>query len=307
MTLHGYLAAWFFAVALALGALVFLLIVHAMNATWPVVYRRTVEDFAALLPILTIGFVPIALLSPRLYHDDGHLSFYLSQPFLVARGFAYLASWSAIALWLRRHGGARERAARAVAAALLPFVGITISLAAFDWLLALTPRWHSTMFAVYVFAGAFVGSLGLVAALAPRDATPSHHGAIGRLLLAFTILWAYTGYFQYLLIWIGSKPDETAYFAARSGWFLAAIRFAIPFFLLLPYGWKRDRRFIAAVGAWCAAGEYVDCVWLVGRWRPLDLLWLVPIGGACALALARRRAPAQEDPRLAKALRYVNE
>src|SRR5262249_20685653 len=161
----------------------------------------------------------------------------------------YLAVWSGLAFWLRKNGH-REAAARTVAVAALPIAAVTISLASFDWLLALTPRWHSTMYGIYVFAGSFGGALGLIGALAPEAVGPSHHHAIGRLLLAFTVFWAYCAFFQYMLIWIGNKPEEVAYYVPRAQGrllpltiALVAARFAIPFFALLPAGWKRHRVF----------------------------------------------------------------
>ena len=63
--------------------------------------------------------------------------------------------------WRRTAIPRRQRAAqhRRIGAAVGPLhrrLRLTFSLASFDWLMSLDPRWTSTMFAVYVFAGLFV-------------------------------------------------------------------------------------------------------------------------------------------------------
>src|SRR5829696_8776115 len=50
--LFSYLAAWTWAVSIALGALIFIFIGNAMSAKWPVALRRVPESIAATLPLL---------------------------------------------------------------------------------------------------------------------------------------------------------------------------------------------------------------------------------------------------------------
>src|SRR5207249_4753454 len=109
-------------------------------------------------------------------------------------------------------------------AAALPAVALEISFAAFDWLMSLTPTWSSTMFPVYFFAGGFVAAIALlsVATHYARESghlplvSDSHYYALGRLLLAFTIFWGYAAFFQFLLIWMGNRPDEATYYLTRA-------------------------------------------------------------------------------------------
>ena len=42
-----------------------------------------------------------------------------------------------------------------------------------------------------------------------------HFHALGRMLFAFTVFWAYTAFFQALLIRIANKPDEVTYYLSR--------------------------------------------------------------------------------------------
>ena len=45
----------------------------------------------------------------------------------------------------------------------LPFVGLAMTFAAFDWLMSLNPTWFSTIFGVYYFAGSFGAALSMLA------------------------------------------------------------------------------------------------------------------------------------------------
>ena len=140
----------------------------------------------------------------------------------------------------------------------MPVLGLTLTFAAFDWIMSLEPAWFSSMFGIYYFAGGFVAAIALLVLLARAGERsgwlagylqPSHYYALGRMLLAFTIFWAYIAYFQFFLIYIADRPDEVRYFVRRGtgSWFgfaivLAVAHFALPFLLLLRRGLKLQRR-----------------------------------------------------------------
>src|SRR5262249_16204041 len=156
----------------------------------------------------------------------------------------------------------------------------------------------STMYGLYVLSGGFVAAIGLTAVLLLflqragflAEIKRSHWYAVGRMLFAFLIFWAYTGFFQYLLIWIANKPLEARFFVERlhegdlaTSWFLVVGHFALPWLLLLSYSVKRHRGSVALLGGWILACHYVDIHWLVGayrgaapwRWEDLPALMLV--------------------------------
>lgn len=353
--LYGYLTGYAFALSLALGALVFLLIVNTMDATWPVAVRRLCEAVAGTLPLFVPLFVPILLglgalypwlapAAPESAHARAllaHKHAYLNPPFFVARAALYLLVWGVVSSLLRRWSLAQDDElgppapwklrSRILSAGALPPVGLTLTFASFDWLMSLTPSWSSTMYGFYYFAG---GALGAMAVLVLAtlfvqrqgglpEVRGSHYYALGRLLLAFVIFWAYIAFFQFFIIWIADKPDEVPYYLARlrTSWryqtfALAVGQFAVPFFLLLPYGPKRRRRFLGATSVWLLAFHYLDIHWLVvpsgypAGWS----LHVADAGGAlfhagleCALALRLLRGHPlvpRNDPALSRALDY---
>jgi len=287
-----------------------------------------------------------------------HRQRYLNLPFFLARAAVYFAIWSLcgglLSRWSLRkdalvsqgHALAAPGSERPVhehpspepagrersfSAALLPAVALALTFAAFDWLMSLEPLWASSLYGVYFFAGGFVASFGLLAVLghfARRGAAraairPPHFHALGRLMLGFTVFWAYCAFFQALLIQMANKPDEVSYYVARTsggfGWLSLALglsRFALPFFALLPRAPKFHSGLMALVGAWIVLGQYLDVLWLIlpvqqptGSLAPL---WyssaLLAVAGACvAFAALRLRGKALVplgDPALGHSIAY---
>jgi hypothetical protein len=189
------------------------------------------------------------------------------------------------------------------------------------------------MFGVYFFAGAVVAIYAaLVVLLRLLQAggvladvvNDEHYHDLGKLLFGFVVFWAYIAFSQYMLIWYGNLPEETAWFAHRMehGWkgvsvALAAGHFALPFFLLLSRHAKRRRAVLTAAAVWLLAMHYLDLYWLVlpsagfgpvPAWQ--DAAALVGVGGLFVAALgwlARRPSLVPlGDPRLGESLAFEN-
>lgn len=357
LALSAWLVAFSWAVSIALGALIFLMCGYAAGAGWPVAVRRFTEAVTSTLPVLALALVPVLLGAEELYlwiHPPAHLGEearrllehkapYLNLPFFAARGVVYVVLWASIAWALQRWSfrgdrlrepasGPPHRKERALSAAMLPPVGLTLTFASFDWLMSLQPEWFSTAFGLYYFAGGFVASLGLVAALAHAaqrsglvedKLTAFHFHALGRLLFAFSVFWAYIAFFQALLIQLANKPEEVTFFIARihggwgvAVWLLIFGRFLLPFFVLLPRSVKLRPPVVAGVGVFIVATHYLDIYWLVAptvdghgalpTWH--DLAALAGVGGTsvafAAWSLRGRPLLPVNDPLLDQALAY---
>jgi hypothetical protein len=348
----AYLTAYCYVVSIALGALIFLMICHAMQAAWPTLLRRLTEAMVGTLPILALLFVPLLpglrvlypWLRPETIADlrDRQLvalkAPYLNLGWFLGRTALFFGVWILVGGWLLRWSRESDRAPGAMrdrmyaaSGLLLPFVALTLSFASFDWLMSLTPTWASTMFPIYYFAGGFLGALALLTVLSSaadaagyiRGINDSHYYALGRLLLAFTIFWAYIAFFQLLLIWSADKPDEVSYYLARvkDGWsvmtvVLVVTHFVVPFFALLGYDIKRRRRPLTAVAVWLLGAHYLDVHWLVAptarpagpvlHWLELPAL-LAVAGVTVTYGVFRLRGVPMvpiHDPALPRALAY---
>jgi hypothetical protein len=352
--LFSYLVAFVTWLGIALGALILLGALHASNARWSVVVRRFLENASHVVPLFVVLFLPIALGMKRLFpwvDPSGlegevaeivhHKAPYLNTSFFLVRAAIYFAVWILVA-WALRAWSVRQDDAgdpgltlrqRRLGAGSLPFLALTMTFAAFDWMMSLDPRFFSTIFGVYWFAGSFMGAFAvtIVAANATRpDPTGfghhmnlDHFHALGKFLLAFVAFWAYVAFSQFMLIWIANIPEEVPWYILRirGGWlwvgaFVALFQFVVPFFLLMQRGVTRNPRRLAWVATGLLFVHWIDLYWLVmphldpGGPRPslFDLTAFVGVGGVTvAFTLVRMRATPSvpvRDPYLEDSLRY---
>ena len=168
---------------------------------------------------------------------------------------------------------------RKVSAPGLLFLVITVTFASVDWVMSLDPEWFSTIFGLLTIAGWGLTSLALtVVVLAMVDGSkavdgvlkPRHFHDLGKLLLAFTMLWAYLSFSQFLIIWAGNLPEEIPWYVRRTtgSWGFVAIalvvgHFVLPFCLLLSQDLKKRSGLLAKVAMFIIVMRLVDLIWLV--------------------------------------------
>ena len=279
---------------------------------------------------------------------------YLTRSFFLLRWVAYLLIWSLLGLWYlgtsskQDSAGSPEEKAKltrkmeVLAAPATLLFAITLTFAAFDLLMTLSPAWFSTMWGVYYFAGTALGSVATLTlalmALQKYGYLPSvnkeHYHDLGKLMFAFVFFWGYIAFSQYMLIWYGNLSEESFWFEKRgvttqsgnpfvSGWTWVALallfgHLLIPFMGLLSRWVKRDKRLLGSWAVWLLVMHWVDQWWVVmpnysSPEVPLptvELLCLVGLGGV-ALGAAVLRATGQGliaagDPRLGDSLGHVN-
>jgi len=149
---------------------------------------------------------------------------------------------------------------------------------------------------------------------------------VGNLMLAFTMLWAYMSFSQFLIIWLGNLPEEVIWYLRRLGgvWGVVALGliafgFFAPFLALLQRQHKRDVAWILPIATWILVMRAVDLAWLIlpAYTKPgeaafpwggvvLYLAALAGIGGVWVWAFIRRLRTAPlvplRDPRVVAAL-----
>lgn len=345
----AYLTAFAAVFTVAIGALILQMTGYAANARWMSVVRRPIDTITSVVPLLVVLFVPLLAGMRALYPwvaPEGlsaaeqatyhHRSAYLNVPAFAIRGLIYFVVLLIAAERLRRLSVRRDRAGvevgdpvvalgreRRFASGMLPPVGLAFTFATIDWLMSLQGTWYSSMFPVAMFATGFLAAIALTTIVVWRTcavATQHHFHALGRMMFAFVVFWAYTVFFQALLIRIANKPEEISFFLVRSNttwtieqWVLIAGYFVIPFAVLMPRSVKFRARAMAVAGAWLVLMHVIYIEWVVApthadgvHW--VDLAALAAIGGACvAFASWRQRgiAPvAANDPFFADGVRY---
>ncbi len=356
----SYLAGFMFVCTLGLGGLFFVLLQYVTRAGWSVGPRRQMEWLAGILPFTAILFLPIAYFVPVLYtawvHPDTHAIgydmlekkfAYLNIPFFYVRAAIYFVIWTALSLYYRNTSLKQDRTAdpsltstmQNVSAPGLYLFGFSLTFAAFDWLMSLTPAWYSTMFGVYIFAGSTTSSLALLSlmtislqktGLMGAVSTVEHRHDIGKLLFGFTVFWAYIAFGQFFLIWYANIPEETIWYhmrwftpeGAHSSWMPVSVfiifgHFWVPFLILLSRHVKRNYFGLALGASIMLVMHYVDLYWVVmpvldKEFHPswIDLAGLLLPVGALAVWLVRRASldPVYpvNDPRLPEAVQLVN-
>jgi hypothetical protein len=353
---HQFGYSWLFAFAffftLCAGCFFWTIVHHATDAEWSVVVRRQLENLAALLTVLALLFVPILLLRHHLFvwmdippGVDPSLDTkraYLNWPFFLVRAVIFLGFFLLAALALRRLSAEQDKdgnprftiSMRKVSFISLPMFALCLTFGAYDWLVGLNYRWFSTMFGVYIFAGAAGSSMSLLVLVitALRQAgylkdvvTVEHYHIMGKWMLAFCIFWAYIGFGQYMLIWYANIPEETQYFINRntqSWWALSMLlvigRFFIPFAILLMRSVKKHPHRLCIVAGWLVFMQMLDIYLIVlpslhgTGFHPSiwDLLSVVAIGATLGFVYLRMVPKTSlfpvRDPRLIESLTTVN-
>jgi hypothetical protein len=346
----SYLAAFMFALSIGLGSLFVLMITHISKARWFILLRRLAEGAASTLPLSALLFVPVALGVKSLYpwarslaHAPAelvkaveHKHVWLSVPFWLGRAALYFAVWILLSELLFRTSLSQERLGaratirmRTIAAAGMWPLALTLTFAGFDWILSLEPTFSSTILGIYLFAGSVLAALSVLALLgwwasarSLIEVGPSHFHALGRLMLTFTIFWAYSAFVQFLIVWMADIPREVVFFIERTrgGWLMVSVflivgHFVMPFFFLLSARLKRDPSRLGVIAIWILACHFIDLAWLIlpaGRighervWQVIPALLMV-IGASVAFAALRiqkRSLLPAFDPELAASTRY---
>jgi hypothetical protein len=347
---HSYLLGYIFVLNIAIGCMAVAMIQHLTGGNWGVLTRRLLEAGSRTMPLLALMFIPVLFGLKTLYpwarpevmatdHVVKLKELYLNVPFFIARAVAYFIIWSTIAYFLNKWSLEQDRTgdpaivkrlARLSGGGLVLY-GITITFAVIDWLMSMQPHWFSTIFGMIFMAGeglsAFSFVILMLSWLVKREplqavVTRRHLIDLGNLMLAFVILWTYTSFSQFLLIWAGNLPEEISFYVPRfrHGWQYVAIglllfHFAVPFILLLQRSIKGKAARVGLLAMGLVAARWIDMYWLIAptihtsfylSWMdvaaPLALggLWLA----AWASQLQKRPLLPLRDPLLQQALQY---
>ncbi len=283
-------------------------------------------------------------------HADGHHEAaallgkygYLNKAFWYIRAVLYFAFLIGLIGLLRKWSIQQDSdgdfkhtfRSRALCAFPLLLYALTVTFSAVDWVMSMDYTWFSTMWGVYIFAGGAWAAMAVsIMALnyvrsngyLQKVVTGEHYHLMGKLLLAFTVFWAYIAFSQFFLIWYANITEETRFFLLRNtgGWHtlsnvLVWGHFVATFVVLLSAARKKRNAAMNWVCAWVLLMHCVDWYWLVipergpslthGESLWLDGAWVgdvvafVTIGGLTGWAYLRRLAKASlypcRDPRL---------
>ena len=265
---------------------------------------------------------------------------YLNLPFFLVRFALFFTAWilgyRMLVEGSRKQDQDDESTFSASAARFSPvfmiLLVVTITFAAFDWVMSLVPHWYSSIFGVYLLVSCMVAGLALTTFVAvvlkmkgylPPEITTDHFYNLGALLFALNTAWAYIAFAQFLLIWYANLPNETFWYVmrARNGWglvswFLVVGHFLVPFIALLSRSAKTNLKRLRWVSLWVLGAHGIDMYWLIApsvrtsgspfTWQEL---WLPFAAAAVGLATWRWAASRSaliplNDPKLESGLHF---
>jgi hypothetical protein len=287
-----FLVDFLFFTGVAAGAVIFAATQKITKGTWAGPIIRFAEAGVAFLPVALVLFLVLFLgrdhVFPWIAHPTPVRGKWLTVPWVFWRDLASLLVVSALAAafvwyelkpdlaavreqatgWRRRlydrivgdYTGAPEqvkllaRRLDRMAPLLCLLYAYLFSLLAFDLIMSLALSWHSTLFGVYYFMGAFLTGLTMLALMSVywRGRLGLHalvgrqqFHDLGKMIFGFTIFWAYLTYSQLIVIWYGNLPEETSWVFYRmwSDWRPVALLvlilvFVVPFWGLI---WVRAK------------------------------------------------------------------
>src|SRR5262249_44251038 len=155
----------------------------------------------------------------------------------------------------------------------------------------------SSMFPIYVFAGAFVQGIAAVTlvAIVLRErglladwVSEQQLHDLGKMLFTFSTFWAYIWTCQYLLIWYGNIPEEVTHYVKRTNgaWpYLFAlnliVNWLVPFVALLSARAKCTPQVLKSISILLLCGRWLDLYLLI-----MPALWSTPRFGLFEIVLA---------------------
>ena len=340
---HSYLVAYLFWTGIALGSLAILLLQHLTGGAWGLVIRRVLEAATRTIPLMAALFIPIILGAHQIYPWTHHeemsktpaleeKALYLNLPFFSGRAALYFAIWILTAYLMNKWSREQDRIAdrrftklmRMISGPGLLLLVLTVTFASVDWAMSLNPDWFSTIYGLLFVIAWALSALALAIAVMSfltsrepmsRIVRPNHFQDLGKLMLAFVMLWAYFAFSQFLIVWYGNLPEEIQWYLPRlrGGWGVIAVgvilfHFAFPFLLLLSASLKRNPRKLVMLAGLILLMRFIDLFWMIApEFTPesfhvswMDVVAPIAMGGfwlaMFAWQLRRRPLMPMNDP-----------
>jgi len=328
---QSYMVAFAYTTLIGLGAFFFVMVQFLTGSAWSVTMRRIMENVMITLPVGLILFIPVAIGLDQIYPwtnsaivgADAVLkskSSFLTPNFFITRTVIYFFLWS---LWAGSiyHQSTKQDTARSIKQMHIAsrwsapglFLAVAIgTMASYDWLMSLEPKWYSTIFGLVMLSGGGLSFFSVVtlvclafrrAGILKNSITLEHYHDLGKWLLCMTAFYTYVAFAQYFLIWYSNIPEETIWYRHRmvGAWLpislaMPFLRFLIPFPILLCRPAKRSLKVIGLMAAYSLIVEYIDLYWIVmptyyktgpqPHW--LDLATIVTTVSICGLVFWSR-------------------
>lgn len=298
----------YYFLSLAIGATFFAALQSITRSGWSAGIIRVPQAMGNFIPVIAILMLPILLFGMHdlyhwthkeaLEHDPliAHKYPYLNMPFFIARYVIFFAVWTLLTQYIRRLSLKEDRKDTLTYFKKIEFfnkvyifaLAITFSLASFDYIMSIDVHWFSTIFAVRNFAMGFFHASAVIMMIVIilnkagylSFINKSHLRDMSKYVFVLSIIWTYTWFSQYILIWYANIPEETIYYLPRTqGEFIPffylelILNWLVPFLLLMSGKISTNRNALLAIGVVLIIGHWVDMYQqvIVGSYGKLEL------------------------------------
>ena len=294
----------YFFLGISIFAVFFVALQHVAEAGWSTAIKRVPEAIMTFLPYAcaVMIFIVIAAILHwnHIYHwmEEGIMTegapnydkiiagkeAYLSPIFFLVRSIIYVAVWIYCAKRLRDislqgdlEGGIGEKSYNkgiTVSAWFIVFFAVSSSTASWDWIMSIDTHWFSTLFGWYIFSEwSAIGftTILLFCLFLKKQGYLEHLNEsiihdLGKWVFAFSIVWTYMWFSQFMLIWYANIPEEVTYFMERIElpnyrflfWFSAAINFVVPTIMLMSRDAKRNTNLLITASITILIGHWIN-------------------------------------------------
>lgn len=291
---QSYLIAFLFWMAIPLGSMALRMIHNMTGGGWGKPLDIFFEAAIRTMPLLAVFFIPMVFGFKTIYpwvhaaHGEhalkGFTAAYLTPSGFLLRAAICFAIWIGTSFILNaysRKSRGREEAPGYVqgfsGVALVVYV-ITMTVASVDWAMSIEPHWYSTIYGALFMMGQGLSSFSFGVMFITFFASPAEKQAqlpdrihdIGKLMLAFVMLWTYMVLSQFLIIWSGNLPEESVWYIVRfkGGWspvgfLMMLFQFVLPFAMLLSRPLKRNPKTLSRVAAMLFLERFLELIWLI--------------------------------------------
>ncbi len=278
---------------LTIGGVTLCALLHLASAKW----RYQVRGFAVSLfglywlafALLLILLGARAMTFPWITATHEHLNGWHNYAFLVAREVGGLAFVGWLYSRFIRQQAVSERSTEnwerfKSTAIAVPFTHVLYgTMVAWDFEMTMLPAWHSAVYGMYHFVSNFGMMLSFLVFMIMRlersglliNAVQERiYNYIAQMMLAFTILWTYLYFAQYLTIWYGNIPDERNRIQGMIDgdygvlwWAFLVLKFMIPFVLLIFTYVRHSTSAIAFIACSIMLGTWIErFTWIAGTY-----------------------------------------
>ncbi len=281
---------------LALSGVALTAVLYLVGARWRFQIRQLAVSLFSLFPlafvlllILLLGYEHTFPWVGHIGHgeEEAHMPGWYTPPLLAAREVIGMLVVMAVWWLFIKRQEASERSEEDAAkfhrvACWVPFFTVLYAtMVAWDFEMTLKPAWHSAIYGMQNLVSNFGMFLAFMViwiyVLNTREKLVKKvdeyvYNYLAQMMLAFTLLWMYTFFAQYLVIWYGNIGDERNRIDTMQDgvysffwWAMVAMKFVIPFVSLCFPVTRHNVQATMAVAVCMIVGTLFErFVWIAG-------------------------------------------